>query len=150
MQQRPDLFWGIVMSMFVGNAMLLALNLPLIGMWVRLLRVPYDVLFPLILLFCAIGVYSVNNSRTDVYLMVLFGLVGYVMQKLGYEPAPLALAYVLGPILETALRQSLALSGGSFAIFVTRPISAASLVLVVALLIVQIFSHRRSPRKETT
>jgi putative tricarboxylic transport membrane protein len=149
MQQRPDLFWGVVMSMFVGNAMLLALNLPLIGMWVRLLRVPYDVLFPLILLFCAIGVYSVNNSRTDVYLMVLFGLVGYLMQKLGYEPAPLALAYVLGPILESALRQSLALSGGSFAIFVTRPISAASMVVLVMLLVVQIFSHRRSPGKET-
>src|SRR6185503_162607 len=146
MQQRPDLFWGVVMSMFVGNAMLLALNLPLVGMWVRLLRVPYDVLFPLILLFCAIGVYSVNNSRVDVYLMVVFGFVGYVMQKLGYEPAPLALAYVLGPILETALRQSLALSGGSFAIFVTRPISAVSMLLVVVLLIAQIFSHRRSPR----
>jgi putative tricarboxylic transport membrane protein len=149
MQQRPDLFWGVVMSMFVGNAMLLALNLPLIGMWVRLLRVPYDILFPLILLFCAIGVYSVNNSRTDVYLMGLFGFVGYLMQKLGYEPAPLALAYVLGPILESALRQSLALSGGSFAIFVTRPISAASMALLVILLIVQLFSHRRSTRKET-
>jgi putative tricarboxylic transport membrane protein len=149
MQQRPDLFWGVVMSMFVGNAMLLALNLPLIGMWVRLLRVPYDVLFPLILLFCAIGVYSVNNSRTDVYLMVLFGLVGYLMQKLGYEPAPLALAYVLGPILESALRQSLALSGGSFAIFVTRPIAAVSIALVVTLLLVQLFAHRRSPLKET-
>jgi len=107
------------------------------------------VLFPLILLFCAIGVYSVNNSRTDVYLMVLFGLVGYLMQKLGYEPAPLALAYVLGPILETALRQSLALSGGSLSIFVTRPISAASMLLVVVLLIVQLFSRRSSP-KETT
>jgi putative tricarboxylic transport membrane protein len=149
MQQRPDLFWGVVMSMFVGNTMLLALNLPLIGMWVRLLRVPYDILFPLILLFCAIGVYSVNNSRTDVYLMVLFGFVGYLMQKLGYEPAPLALAYVLGPILESALRQSLALSGGSFAIFVTRPISAASMALLVILLIAQLFSHRRSTRKET-
>ena len=150
MQQRPDLFWGVVMSMFVGNAMLLALNLPLVGMWVRLLRVPYDVLFPLILFFCAVGVYSVNNSRTDVYLMLLFGLCGYLLQKLGYEPAPLALAYVLGPILETALRQSLALSGGSLAIFVTRPISAASLALVVILLAIQLFSRRRTPRKETS
>jgi putative tricarboxylic transport membrane protein len=150
MQQRPDLFWGVVMSMFVGNAMLLALNLPLVGMWVRLLRVPYDVLFPLILLFCAVGVYSVNNSRTDVYLMVLFGLVGYLMQKLGYEPAPLALAYVLGPILETALRQSLALSGGSFTIFVTRPISAVSMALVVILFVVHLFVPRGSAPKETT
>jgi len=149
-QQHPQLFWGVVMSMFVGNAMLLALNLPLIGMWVRLLRVPYEILFPLILFFCVIGVYSVNNSRVDVYLMVLFGLVGYLMQKLGYEPAPLALAYVLGPILETALRQSLALSGGSFAIFFTRPISGASMVLVAVLLIVQIYSHRRPRQKETT
>ena len=142
MQQRPDLFWGVVMSMFVGNALLLALNLPLIGIWVRLLRVPYDVLFPLILLFCVVGVYSVNNSRVDVYLMVVFGLAGYVMHKLGYEPAPLALAYVLGPILENSMRQSLALSGGSFAIFVTRPISATSMALVVVLLILQIHSRR--------
>ncbi len=141
MQQRPDLFWGVVVSMFVGNAMLLALNLPLVGMWVRLLRVPYDVLFPLILLFCVVGVYSVNNSRVDVYLMVAFGLVGYLMQKLGYEPAPLALAYVLGPILENSLRQSLMLSGGSFAIFVTRPISGASIALVAVLLAIQIHSH---------
>ena len=143
LQQHPNLFWGVVMSMFVGNVMLLALNLPLIGMWVKLLRVPYDVLFPLILLFCVVGVYSVNNSRVDVYLMVLFGLVGYLMQKLGYEPAPLALAYVLGPILETALRQSLALSAGSFTIFVTRPIAAVSLAVVVALLVMQIPTARR-------
>jgi putative tricarboxylic transport membrane protein len=146
MQQRPDLFWGVVVSMFVGNAMLLALNLPLIGMWVRLLRVPYDVLFPLILLFCVIGVYSVNNSRVDVYLMVLFGLVGYVMQKLGYEPAPLALAYVLGPILENSFRQSLMLSGGSFAIFVTRPISGVSMALVAILLGIQLRAYQRKER----
>jgi putative tricarboxylic transport membrane protein len=145
-QQHPQLFWGVVASMLVGNAMLLALNLPLIGMWVRLLRVPYEILFPLILFLCAVGVYSVNNSRVDVYLMVLFGLVGYLMQKLGYEPAPLALAYVLGPILETALRQSLILSGGSFAIFVTRPIAGAAMAVVVALLVVQIYSQlRRHP-----
>jgi putative tricarboxylic transport membrane protein len=145
-QQHPQLFWGVVASMFVGNAMLVALNLPLIGMWVRLLRVPYEILFPLILLFCALGVYSVNNSRVDVYLMVLFGVVGYLMQKLGYEPAPLALAYVLGPILETALRQSLALSGGSFAIFVTRPIAGIALAIGAGLIVVQIHSQRRRHR----
>jgi putative tricarboxylic transport membrane protein len=145
-QQHPQLFWGVVASMLVGNAMLVALNLPLIGIWVRLLRVPYDVLFPLILLFCVIGVYSVNNSRVDVYLMVLFGLLGYLMQKLGYEPAPLALAYVLGPILETALRQSLTLSGGSFAIFVTRPIAGASIAIVLALIVIQTCSLRRRHR----
>jgi len=142
-QQHPTLFWGVVMSMFVGNAMLLALNLPLIGMWVKLLRVPYTILFPLILLFCVIGVYSVNNARVDVYLMVLFGLAGYVMQKLGYEPAPLALAYVLGPILETALRQSLLMSGGSFTIFVTRPIAGVALALMAVLLGVQVYAQRR-------
>jgi putative tricarboxylic transport membrane protein len=142
-QQHPELFWGVVASMLVGNAMLLVLNLPLIGIWVRLLRVPYEILFPLILFLCVTGVYSVNNSRVDVYLMVLFGLVGYLMQKLGYEPAPLALAYVLGPILETALRQSLIISGGSFAIFITRPIAGAAMAVVVALLVVQIYSQLR-------
>jgi putative tricarboxylic transport membrane protein len=144
-QQHPDLFWGVIASMFVGNVMLLALNLPLIGMWVRLLRVPYDVLFPLILMFCVVGVYSVNHSRMDVYLMAFFGLVGYLMQKLGYAPAPMALAYVLGPLLETALRQSLALSGGSFAIFFTRPIAAACLAVMAGLLVVQILSRQRRP-----
>jgi putative tricarboxylic transport membrane protein len=145
-QQHPNLFWGVVASMFVGNVMLLALNLPLIGIWVRLLRVPYDVLFPLILFFCVVGVYSVNNSRVDVYLMVAFGFVGYLMQKLGYAPAPLALAYVLGPILETALRQSLALSAGSFAIFFTRPIAAASMAVMAVLIAAQIVSELRRHR----
>jgi putative tricarboxylic transport membrane protein len=145
-QQHPDLFWGVVASMFVGNVMLLALNLPLIGIWVRLLRVPYDILFPLILLFCVVGVYSVNNSRVDVYLMVVFGFVGYLVQKLGYAPAPLALAYVLGPILETALRQSLSLSAGSVAIFFTRPIAAAALAVLAALIAVQIVSGLRRHR----
>ena len=145
-QQHPELFWGVVASMFVGNALLVALNLPLIGIWVRLLRVPYDILFPLILLLCAIGVYSVNNSRMDVYVMVFFGVVGYLMQKLGYEPAPLALAYVLGPILETALRQSLVMSGGSFAIFVMRPIAGVSMAVLAALLAIQIYSQRRRSR----
>ena len=145
-QQHPQLFWGVVASMLVGNAMLLALNLPLIGLWVRLLRVPYEILFPLILFLCVIGVYSVSYSRMDIYLMVLFGLVGYLMRKLGYEPAPLALAYVLGPILETALRQSLILSGGSFVIFITRPIAGVAMAVVVALLVVQIYSQLRRHR----
>jgi putative tricarboxylic transport membrane protein len=148
-QQHPQLFWGVIMSMLVGNVMLLALNLPLIGLWVRLLRVPYDVLFPLILLFCVVGVYSVNNSTVDVYLMVAFGLVGYLMQKLGYSPAPLALAYVLGPILETALRQSLALSAGSFAIFFNRPIAAAAMAVMAALIVVQVVSELRRTRRAT-
>jgi putative tricarboxylic transport membrane protein len=127
--------------MYVGNAMLLALNLPLIGMWVKILKVPYAILFPLILLFCLIGVYSVNNSVIDIYLMILFGIVGYLMQKFGFEPAPLALAYVLSPMLETALRQSLSISGGSFSIFFSRPISMVCMLIVAALLVFQIYSY---------
>jgi putative tricarboxylic transport membrane protein len=127
--------------MYVGNAMLLALNLPLIGMWVKILKVPYAILFPLILLFCLIGVYSVNNSVIDIYLMILFGIVGYLMQKFGFEPAPLALAYVLSPMLETALRQSLSISGGSFIIFFTRPISLICILLFAGLLAFQIYSY---------
>ena len=140
-QKHPDLFWGVVISMYVGNAMLLALNLPLIGMWVKILKVPYTILFPLILLFCLIGVYSVNNSVIDIYLMILFGIVGYLMQKFGFEPAPLALAYVLSPMLETALRQSLSISGGSFIIFFTRPISLICILLFAGLLAFQIYSY---------
>jgi len=142
-QKHPDLFWGVVMSMYVGNIMLLALNLPLIGMWVKVLKVPYTILFPLILLFCLIGVYSINNSVTDIYLMILFGIVGYLMQKLGFEPAPLVLAYVLSPMLETAVRQSLSISGGSFIIFFTRPISLVCMLLFAGLLAIQIYSYIR-------
>jgi putative tricarboxylic transport membrane protein len=140
-QKHPDLFWGVVMSMYVGNIMLLALNLPLIGMWVKVLKVPYTILFPLILLFCLIGVYSVNNSIIDIYVMILFGIVGYVMQKFGFEPAPLVLAYVLSPMLETAVRQSLSISGGSFTIFFSRPISLVCMLLFAGLLTFQIYSY---------
>ena len=147
-REHPDLFWGVVMSMYVGNVMLLALNLPLIGIWVKLLKVPYYVLFPLILLFCLIGAYSVNNSVTDIYLMVLFSIVGYLMRKFGFEPAPLALAYVLSPMLEMALRQSLSMSGGSFIIFFFRPISAVTMLVVIGLMIFQIYSYYVSKRKD--
>jgi len=146
--KHPDLFWGVVASMYVGNIMLLVLNLPLVGMWVKILKIPYTVLFPLIILFCLIGVYSVNNSVFDIYLMILFGVIGYLMQKFGFEPAPLVLAYVLSPILETALRQSLSISGGSFAIFFSRPISLVSMLIVMGLLIFQIssFAKERSSK----
>jgi putative tricarboxylic transport membrane protein len=149
MTNHPDLFWGVVISMYLGNLMLLALNLPLIGLWVKLLRVPYYILFPLILLFCLIGVYSVNNTVVDIYITVIFGIVGYLMQKFGFEAAPLALAFVLGPMLETALRESLQMSGGSFGILFTRPISGGCMVLVAGLLIVQISSIWRSRKKES-
>ncbi len=146
-KDHPDVFWGLVMSMYLGNVMLLILNLPLIGMWVRILRVPYAILFPLILFFCLIGVYTVNNTVFDIYLMVIFGLVGYLMKKFGFEPAPLAMAYVLSPILESSFRQSLSLSGGNFAIFFSRPISLVCMGLTFALLVFQIVSSNMSRRR---
>ena len=135
MVQRPDLFWGIVASMYIGNAMLLVLNMPLIGMWVQVLKLPYRVLFPLILMFCVVGVFASGNAVFDVFVMVIFGVLGYLMRKLGYEPAPLVLAFVLGPMLENNLRKSLILSHGDFTIFVERPISATCLVLAAAALL---------------
>ena len=145
--QKPDLFWGIVASMYIGNVMLLVLNLPLIGIWVQVLRVPYAILFPLILLFCVIGVYSVSNAIFDVYLMIGFGVVGYLMKKLGYEPAPLVLAFVLGPLLENNLRKSLILSQGDFSTFVTRPISAACLAVAALLLLSPLLPRLRAQRE---
>jgi len=134
MIQRPDVFWGIVASMYIGNVMLLVLNMPLIGMWVQVLKLPYSILFPLILMFCIVGVFASGNASFDVLLMVVFGVLGYLMRKFGYEPAPLVLAFVLGPMLENNLRKSLILSHGDFQIFVTRPISAVCLLLAVAAL----------------
>jgi len=138
-KDNPNLFWGVLGSMYVGNAMLLILNVPLIGIWVRILKIPYPILFPLILLFCLIGVYSVNNNIYEVIIMILFGIVGFLMKKFAYEGAPLILAFVLSPLLENALRQSLIMSGGDFSIFFIRPISlfliAAALFLLVMPLI---------------
>ncbi|MFA5026476.1 MAG: tripartite tricarboxylate transporter permease [Candidatus Methylomirabilota bacterium] len=135
LSQHPDLFWGVIASMYVGNVMLLALNLPLIGLWVRLLSVPYSILFPLIVIFCMIGSYSINNSTTDVLLMLGFGVAGYLLKKLSLETAPLVLAFVLGPMLETSLRQSLIKSEGGFGIFFSRPISAVCLIAAFALVV---------------
>jgi putative tricarboxylic transport membrane protein len=126
--EYPRVFWGVVGSMYIGNFMLLILNLPLIGLWVRLLKVPYSMLFPFILLFCLIGAYTVGNNIQDVYIMILFGIIGYLMKRYDYEPAPLILAFVLGPMFETAIRQSLIISGGSPLIFFTRPIAVTFLV----------------------
>ena len=134
-KEHPQLFWGTVASMYVGNAMLLVLNLPLIGMWVRILKVPYPILFPLILLFCLIGCYSLNNSVTEVIIMVLFGLIGYTFKKFQYEGPPLVLALVLGPMMENSLRQALLMSGGSPVIFFSRPISAALMGIAIFLLV---------------
>lgn len=144
----PDIFWGVIASMYVGNVMLLALNLPLIGIWVQFLKVPFRFLFPMIIIFCLIGVYSLNNSVFDIGVMVLFGVVGYVMRKFDYEPAPLVLAYVLGPMLEQALRQSLIISDGSFAIFFVRPISGICLAVAAFLLITSFTTYSRRMRRE--
>lgn len=146
MQQNPGLFWGVVASMYVGNIMLLVLNLPLIGLWVRLLKVPYAILFPLILLFCLIGAYTTSNKIVDVYIMIFFGLMGYLLRKYRYEAAPLILAFVLGPMLEDALRQSLIISEGSPKIFFTRPISGTILILTILLLLSPLLPRIRKKR----
>jgi putative tricarboxylic transport membrane protein len=133
--EYPRIFWGVVGSMYIGNLMLLILNLPLIGLWVRLLKVPYSMLFPFILIFCLIGAFTVGNNIQDVYIMILFGILGYLMKKYDYEPAPLVLAFVLGPMFETAVRQSLIISGGSSLIFFSRPIAVTFLVISFILLV---------------
>jgi putative tricarboxylic transport membrane protein len=132
--ERPEIFWGFIASMYVGNVVLLILNLPLVGLFIQVLRVPYRYLYPLILTLCVIGVYAVGQSVVDIWIMTAMGLLGYAMRKLGYEPAPLVLGMVLAPQLELSFRQALALSGGSYAIFVARPMSAALLVLAALLL----------------
>jgi putative tricarboxylic transport membrane protein len=145
--QNPDLFWGVIVSMYVGNVMLLILNLPLIGLWVKLLKVPYIILFPLILLFCLIGAYTVSNKIVDIYIMIFFGVLGYLFRKYRYEAAPLILAFVLGPMLEDALRQSLIMSEGDARIFFSRPISGVLMGGVVLLLGSSMFSTIRNKRK---
>ncbi len=135
LSQHPDVFWGVISSMYIGNMMLLVLNLPLIPLWVQVLKVPQRILFPLILLLCLIGAYSVNNRIFDLLLMMFFGIVGFLFRKFRYESAPLILAFVLGPMIETNLRQTLLISKGSFAIFLSRPIAAAALALALILLI---------------
>jgi len=144
---HPDLFWGIISSMYIGNGMLLVLNLPLIPLWVQVLKIPYRILFPLILLFCIIGAYSLKNSIFEVLLMLFFGIVGYLFKKFDYEAAPLMLAFVLGPMFEINLRQSLGLSKGSFLIFFTRPISAVAIILAVLLLITSFIHYLTRVRK---
>ncbi|HVN97859.1 MAG TPA: tripartite tricarboxylate transporter permease [Syntrophorhabdaceae bacterium] len=144
--EHPDIFWGLIASMYVGNVMLLVLNLPMIGIWVQVLKIPYHLLFPLIVLFCVIGTFSVAGSIFDLKLMLIFGVLGYLMRKFRYEGAPLILAYVLGPLMEQALRQSLLLSGGSFTIFFTRPISAVTLGIALFLLLSTIFPKIRKRR----
>jgi putative tricarboxylic transport membrane protein len=136
MTDKPDLFWGLIASMWIGNVMLVVLNLPLIGMWVSLLKVPYRLLFPAIMAFSAIGIYSVNNSSFDIYLMAIFGVLGIVWRMLDCSPVPMMLGFVLGPMVEENLRRTLQISHGDPSVFVTRPISLAFIVATVLILIV--------------
>jgi putative tricarboxylic transport membrane protein len=144
---HPELFWGVVASMYIGNIMLLVLNLPLIGLWVKVLKVPYAILFPLIFLFCLIGVYTLSNSVADIFIMLIFGLLGFLMRKTGFEGAPFLLALILGPIMENSFRQSLAISLGSLMIFFSRPISAILVIVGLASILSQLVSGVRK-RKE--
>ena len=148
MTKSPDLFWGMVASMWIGNAMLLVINLPMIGVWVKLLNVPYRLMFSAILLFCCIGIYSVNNDTSDVALTALFGLVGYVLIKLGFEPAPLLLGFVLGRLMEEKLRQALILSRGDFMTFVENPVSGVLLLISLIVVILAVLPAIRQKKEE--
>jgi len=148
MTSNPGLFWGLIASMWVGNLMLVVLNLPLIGIWIRLLTVPYRLLYPAILLFCAIGVYTVNNTSFDVMQTAFFGLLGVVFAKLACEPAPLLLGFVLGPMMEENLRRALLLSRGDPTVFATRPISAGLLAAAILLVLVITLPNMRRRREE--
>jgi TctA family transporter len=147
MTQKPDLFWGLIASMWLGNLMLVVLNLPLIGLWVKLLKVPYRLLFPAIMAFSAIGIYSVNNASFEIYLTAGFGIAGFLWLKLGFPPAPMLLGFVLGPMMEENLRRAMLMSKGNPSVFVTRPISLAFLIATVLILIVMIVPAVRQ-RKE--
>ncbi len=147
MTSNPSLFWGLIASMWVGNLMLVVLNLPLIGMWIKLLQVPYRLLYPAILLFCSIGVYSINNNNLDIMLTVLFGLIGIVFVKLECEPAPLLLGFVLGPMMEENLRRALLLSRGDPTVFFTRPLSLVMLLMAAALVLLIVLPNFRKTRE---
>jgi TctA family transporter len=149
MTSNPQLFWGLIASMWVGNAMLVILNLPLIGIWIKLLTVPYKYLFPAITLFCCIGVYTLNNNTFDVYLTAVFALVGYVFYKLSCEGAPLLLGFILGPMMEENLRRALLLSRGDWTAFITRPLSAALLAAAALMIIIVMLPSISKKREET-
>ena len=145
--KHPDIFWGTIVSMYIGNAMLLVLNLPLIPLWVKVLKIPYRILFPLIFLFCIIGVYSVQNSVFDVVLMILFGITGFLLKKFKYEIAPLVLAFILGPLAENAFRQCLIMSQGNYFIFLSRPFPLIALTIALFLFASQMLPSIRKRRK---
>ena len=138
--EHPQVFWGFIASMYVGNLMLLALNLPLVGMFVNVLRIPYAYLYPLIIMFCIVGVYEVNHSIVDVWIMLVMGIVGYLLRKFDFDPAPLVLGLVIAPQLEMSLRQSLIMSNGSWSIFYGRPIAGVLLAVSAGLLVLAAIS----------
>ena len=148
MTERPQLFWGMIASMWVGNLMLVVLNLPMIGVWIKLLTVPYRLLYPAIILFCCVGIYSVQNSAFDVMLTAIFGVFGYICVKLECEPAPLMLGFILGPLMEENLRRAMLLSRGDATVFFQRPISATMLILAIGLLLVLALPFLRKKREE--
>jgi putative tricarboxylic transport membrane protein len=148
MTKQPELFWGMIASMWLGNLMLIIINLPLVGVWVTLLRVPYRLLFPSIIVFCCIGVYSINNSPTDVVIAGIFGLVGYWLVKHDFEPAPLVLAFVLGPLMEENLRRAMLIARGDATVFLTRPISATLIAIAASLLVLAALPMIRKRREE--
>ena len=148
MTKSPDLFWGMVASMWIGNLFLLIINLPLIGIWVKLLHVPYRLMFPAILLFCSIGIYSINNSPSDVLMTALFGLAGYLFIKFGFEPAPLLLGFVLGRLMEEKLRQALILARGDLTTFIQNPVSAVLLLLSLGVVVVAVLPAIRKGKDE--
>jgi putative tricarboxylic transport membrane protein len=148
MTKNPNLFWGMIASMWIGNLMLLIINLPLIGMWVRLLKVPYRLMFPAILMFCCVGIYSINSLPTDVMFIGLFGLVGYALIKFGFEPAPALLGFVLGRLMEENLRRAMILSRGELTTFIDRPVSAGLLAVAAILLILALLPAIRKGREE--
>ena len=148
MSEQPELFWGVVVSMWIGNLFLLLLNLPLIGLWVKMISIPYHLLYPMILVFCAIGVFSLSNQEFDAYLMTAFGLLGYIFKKLDCEPAPMLLGFILGPMMEEFLRRTMLLSKGDPLVLLTRPLSAALLALAVASLVVLLLPGVRKTREQ--
>ena len=148
MTKSPTLFWGMIASMWIGNLLLLVINLPLIGLWVRLLKVPYRLMFPTILIFCCIGIYSINNSPQDVLFTAFFGFFGYALYKMGFEPAPLLLGYVLGRLMEEKLRQAMILSRGSFMTFLENPIAAGLLFIAAAIIVIAVLPSVRKGREE--
>jgi len=148
MVSDPSLFWGLIVSMWIGNIILILLNLPLIGIWVKLLKVPYRFMYPAILVFCCIGVYTVNNSIFDVYITAGFGIIGYLFYKLGCEPAPLLLGFVLGPMMEEYFRRAMLFSRGDFTTFLTRPISLGLLIAAALLLVIVALPAVKKSREE--